>query len=69
MRKSGRAPIAAPASAQTRRIRARVSSTISPLDSASGMNCAGGTSEPSGLRQRTSTSALTTRAVVRSTIG
>ena len=46
---AGRRPTAAPASAQTRRIRSRVISRISPLDSASGMKEPGSTSVPSGF--------------------
>ena len=53
----GRAPMARPASTQTRFIKSRVMARIMPLDSASGMNAPGSTSVPSGLRQRTSTSA------------
>ena len=42
---------------------------IRPLDSASGMNDAGGTMVPSGLRQRISTSAPRSRPERMSTIG
>jgi hypothetical protein len=65
----GRRPMAGPASTQTRRIRSRVMSRISPLDSASGMNEPGSTSEPSGFLQRTSTSAPRNWPERMSTIG
>ena len=55
--------------AQPRRISARVMSRIRPDDSASGMNAAGGTTLPSALRQRISTSAPTIAPLRRSTIG
>jgi len=66
---AGRQPITLPASTQTRRIRSYVSSRIRPLDSAIGMKAPGSTNVPSGLRQRTRTSAPFNRPERMSTIG
>ena len=46
-----------------------VISEMKPVSSASGMNALGGTSAPSGLRQRISASAPVMRPVTKLTLG